>query len=160
MGQGDKMTAEDIIASRFFGTSREVILFLGALLLGAVLGAVYDILRALRMTFRHSYLAVFAEDFVFALLFGLAFYSYCTELTRGQLRFFVIAGMALGFAAYILTVGRITSGIAGAIVKFVKSVFMRLGKLLKKMVGILCGVPFFASEDEKMSEKPCTDGDG
>ncbi len=145
--------------TRFLGAPRELMLFAGAAVLGAVLGAGYDILRAARLTFRHNAFAVFWEDFFFALLFGISFYAFCTELTGGQLRFFAAAAMALGFGAYLLTLGRAVSAIVGALVKSVKNVLKRLGKLLKKAVKFLCGVPFFASEGEKMSEKPCIDGE-
>lgn len=153
------MTREEVFATRFFGTSLEWKLFFGALLLGAVLGAVYDVLRALRMTVKHHSWAVFLEDFAFMLFSGLAFYTYCTELCRGQMRFFVLAAMAAGFAAYLLTLGRLVSKTVAIVVRFAKSVISFLVKVIKKVVAVLCGVPFFQKSKDKIEENPCTDGE-
>ena len=149
------MTAEEILASRFLGARHELLLFLGAALLGALLGGAYDILRALRLTFRHLSPLVFFEDAAFTVLFGLAFYTFCT----GQLRFFVLLAMAAGFFAYLSTLGRLAVRAVSFVVNSAKRLLKRLGELLKKTAKLLCGVPFFRGEEEKMSEKPCTDRD-
>ena len=153
------MTREEVYAAHFFGTSLELKLFLGAMLLGALLGAVFDILRALRLSIRHCRAAVFVEDFFFAMLFGISFYSYCTELCRGSLRFFVLAGMLIGFFVYIATFGRIISKTVAFAVNILKSALMQLGKVFKKVAGFLCVWPFFAQSNENVEENPCTDGD-
>ena len=153
------MTAEEILASRFLGARHELLLFLGAALLGALLGGAYDILRALRLTFRHLSPLVFFEDAAFTVLFGLAFYTFCTGLTLGQLRFFVLLAMAAGFFAYLSTLGRLAVRAVSFVVNSAKRLLKRLGELLKKTAKLLCGVPFFKGEEEKMSEKPCTDRD-
>lgn len=153
------MTKEELFADQFFGIALEWHLFLGGLVLGAALGAVYDLLRAARMTVRHPAWAVAAEDFIFTLFWGLAFYSYCTELCRGQIRFFVLAAMALGFVAYLATVGRLVSLAVGTALKRIKMLIMVLAKMLKKLAGILCLVPYFQKDEGKFEENPCSDGE-
>lgn len=154
------MTKEEVFASRFFGTALELKLLLGAVLLGALLGAAYDVLRALRISVSHRSFAVFLEDALFALLSGICFYAYCTELCRGQLRFFVLAGMAAGFFAYLMTLGRIVCRGFACAVKVTKKVLYRLGKLLKKTAAILCGLPFFQKKGGKIEENPCPPQNG
>ena len=149
------MTREEVYALHFLGTPLEIRLFLGGLILGALLGAVYDIFRAFRMTFRHGYAAVFVEDALFAFIFAAAFYGYCTELCRGQLRFFVFAAMMIGFVAYIATLGRLISGLAADVVKTVRKTIICLGKIAKKAIKLLCGVPYFQKGEEKFKENPC-----
>ena len=153
------MTKEEVYATRFFGTALEWKLFLGALVLGALLGSVYDLLRALRMSVKHGSAAVFFEDALFMLFSGMVYYTYCTELCRGQIRFFVLAAMLIGFSVYLATVGRIVSLIVAHVVKFAKNILLTLVKLVKNGLGILCGVPFFAKTQEKNQKNPCTEGD-
>ena len=151
------MTREELYALRFFGTELEIKLFLGSMVLGALLGGVYDLLRALRMTLRHPPLIVFFEDAVFTVFCGCAYYSYCTELCRGEIRLFVLIGAAIGFAAYILTLGRFVSRAVSAAVMLAKNFSKLLGNMLKKLLEVLCGVPFFQKEGDKIEENPCAD---
>ena len=151
------MTREEVYASHFFGTALEWKLFFGAMILGLLLGALYDVFRALRMSLKHNSAAVFVEDFLYVMIFALSFYSYCTELCRGQLRFFVLAGMIAGFTVYLMTLGRIISKIVAKTVEICKKVLMKLGKVGKKIIGILCGMPYFQKTDTKIEENPCAD---
>ena len=153
------MTREQVYADSFFGISLELRLFLGAVLLGAVLGAVYDIFRAVRLSFKNPGWLVFFEDLLFMFLSGLAYYSFCVELCRGQIRFFALVGVIIGFSAYILTLGRLVCGMFGFAAKYVRTALGLLGKVVKKVFGVLCGVPFFKKEEEKIEENPCADGE-
>ena len=153
------MTREEVLATRFLGTTLEWKLFLGALVLGAVLGALYDVFRALRMSFRHPAPIVFAEDVLFMLISGTAYYSYCTELCRGQIRFFVLAAILIGFSAYLLTLGRLVSACIAYVVKLAKSFLCALVKVVKKVLGVLCGVPFFTNSQDKIQKNPCAESD-
>ena len=85
--------------------STEIELLMISLLVGAGMGVVYDVIRAFRAVFRHAKAAVFAEDFVYALLFGSVFFIYCTALTNG-IRGFVVIGMLIGCVVESLTLGR------------------------------------------------------
>ncbi|MCD8005578.1 MAG: spore cortex biosynthesis protein YabQ [Oscillospiraceae bacterium] len=95
----------------FLGVTVELQMLGLAAILGAVLGAGYDLLRILRISLRHRFFAVFAEDFLFALLFGGVYFLFSVAMLEGKLRFYVLAGMVAGFAVYLLTLGKIISGI-------------------------------------------------
>ena len=99
--------------------------------------------------------AVFIEDAAFTALFAAAFYGYCTELCRGQLRFFVFAAMLLGFGAYLATLGRLVSKLVSTVVKSVRKSIICLGKIAKKAIKLLCGVTYFQKREEKFQENPC-----
>ena len=153
------MTREEVYATHFFGVALEWKLFFGAVVLGALLGALYDVFRAARMSVKHCTAAVFVEDLIYMTVFGLSFYSYCTELCRGQIRFFVFAGMIVGFSVYIMTLGRIISKTVAKVLEIAGNVLLKLGKVGKKIIGILCGMPYFRKTDAKIEETPCTEGD-
>jgi len=127
----------------FFGTDYELKLTGLALLIGAVLGSWFDLLRALRRSIKHHPAAVFAEDTFFAVLFGLCYYSFCLSLCAGALRGFVLCAMLIGFLAYIYTLGRIVSD-------FFSLTLQAVVKIIKKCLGLLCVVQHFQKRKEKI----------
>lgn len=127
----------------FLGTGREITLFLYAMLTGALLGSVYDILRALRMSVRHRSAAVAAEDFAFCALFGTVYYGLCVSFTEGALRLFMLAGMLAGFGVYLVSLGRIVCGILSRVFGLVTGFYMIVVKIIKKIIRYLCGLTFF-----------------
>lgn len=125
----------------FFGTAAELRFFGLSVILGAALGSLFDILRALRQSIKHHDAAVFVEDALFFSLFGISFYSFCTELCGGALRGFVLFGMSAGFLLYILLPGRVIKEILAVSMSTVV-------KICKRLVSLLCGLPFFKSKQE------------
>lgn len=93
-----------------------------AAVVGAFLGAVFDILRVIRITLPHKSWMVFIEDFLFVLFFGGVFFCFSVEMLEGSFRLYVLVGMVAGFGIYLLTLGRIISGI-----------FRTTGNILRKI---------------------------
>lgn len=118
----------------FFTVSEQTWLFLWACVLGAALGVVYDMFRVLRIILKHNNIAVFIEDVLFTVFYGLCIFVYITELSRGYIRFFIILGSLLGFTLYILTVGMFVVTIMKKIIKFIKTVFSKIFSVLSKPV--------------------------
>ncbi len=110
MEEDNKMSYTDFNPGSFTGVMGELKIFGLAIIVGAVLGAVYDILRVLRITIPHKFWAVFVEDFLFVIFSGFVWFCFSVELLEGELRLYVIVGMLAGFAVYLLTLGRIISG--------------------------------------------------
>lgn len=141
MGE-DNAVREVTELREFFGTAYEMKLIGLSLLLGIALGSIFDLLRAIRRSFKHSDFMVFAEDMAFGFVFGISWFIFCVELCFGALRGFVLIGMAIGFMAYTLTAGKyIADMLAVSIKTFVK--------IFKKMISVLCVVPFFKKSVEK-----------
>lgn len=74
----------------------EMLLFLQAVVTGAVLLLCYDLLRAFRRAFSHSAFWVAAEDLIFWAAGGLAVFSSVYRSNQGSLRFFLFLGIFLG----------------------------------------------------------------
>ncbi len=94
----------------FTGVLEELKMLGLAAVVGAVLGAVFDLFRVLRISLPHKSWMVFLEDFLFTLFFGAVFFCFSVEMLEGKLRLYVLAGMMLGFGIYLSTLGRIISG--------------------------------------------------
>ncbi len=137
----------------FLGTAQEIKLFLLAAFGGVMLGAVYDTLRAFRLSVKHSKTAVFFQDVLFVLLAWLYCFSFCIELLDGQIRLFVAVGALAGFWAHRLTLGKLISNIYAKILQLLIKAARKIGNLLKKPWQKLCGTPFFEKIFKKI-EKP------
>ncbi len=139
----------------FLGVHEEAHLIVLSLMAGAVLGAVYDILRAARLSVKHNTAAVLVEDLIFVVLFGTVYYAFCVELLEGRMRAFALAGFSAGFAVYILTLGRIVCGALSAALETLVKILGLLVKTFKKPIKHLCGLPFLSKLKKKTSKTSC-----
>lgn len=115
-----------------FADDRESFAF--ALLLGIVLGAVYDLLRALRRGAHTGRLFEHAADFVFALCYFFSYFVLSVART-GNMRFFTLAGMLLGSAAERYTLGRALIFAFSPVFALLRRVFdLTLGRLFARFV--------------------------
>ncbi len=113
-----------------FGLQYETKLFMLSFLVGLVFGAVYDLLRIVRIVKKHHKTVVFIEDFAFVVFCAFWYFLFSTDLARGQIRLFVLIGMFIGFAVYLLTVGSITTRFASAI----RMVYEKIESWLKRKI--------------------------
>ena len=101
----------------FFGTEYELKLVGLSILLGVVLGAAFDLFRALRLAIKHGDAMVFIEDAVFFFVYGMSFYSFCVALCGGAVRAFVAVFMTAGFITYLVLPGRLVKEILATSLK-------------------------------------------
>lgn len=113
-----------------FGLQYETKLFLLSFLIGIVFGAVYDVLRIIRIIKKHHKTVIFIEDFSFILFCAFWYFVFSTEMARGQIRLFILIGIFIGFTVYLLTVGSFTRRIAVAI----RSVYEKIEMWLKRKI--------------------------
>lgn len=75
---------------------------------GVLLGLFYDVFRIFRTVFRSEKRAVFFQDLFYMIC--AAFVTFLTALgvNYGDVRFYILAGEAIGWCAYYLTVGMVT----------------------------------------------------
>ncbi len=109
---------------------------------GAIIGAVYECVRVLRMLVCPSeqgrlaslrrgaeIILVFVSDLVFCLLFAVTALLLTYNISGGIFRGCVYLCMGLGWLIYRLTVGRLTYKIEKKLTFFIKKVLKRLLKL-------------------------------
>ena len=98
-------------------------------LLGVCLGAVYDILRLIRILFKHSTVALSTEDIIFCLCIIFPVFTFVVKINNGVFRLYLVVGVVMGFWLYRESIGRfILWSIGGILGKIRKTVI----KLLKK----------------------------
>ncbi len=100
--------------------TQQCMFFVCSVLLGAVIGVIYDAFRILRIAVRHNGAAVFFEDILFCAVTTcmLILMIFCANY--GIVRWFSVFGCAGGFLVYRETVGRLVIGAAQLIISFIK----------------------------------------
>ena len=119
-----------------YDIEKQLWLLLYSLILGAALGAVFDILRISR-TFlsvktenrvikNMSDTVIFAvslvEDILFFTLSAVTLVLFCFQANSGRARGFILFGVAVGFSLYMQTAGRLTRLVSEAIARFMWAV--------------------------------------
>lgn len=105
-----------------FTNSQQVTLVLQSLLLGVGIGAVYDVLRALRLHFRCGWAGVALLDTLFWAIVLAALFEFGLIAAAGQPRGFVLLTAAGGVELYLV-----------ALSETMLEVFMRLLQVLAKL---------------------------
>lgn len=120
---------------------REVTFLWHSLLLGTVITFVYDWFLILRRLIKHTVLLVSLEDMIFWIACAISIFYMLYEENNGALRWFAVAGTALGMLIYkktisglwIQTAVRILSWISGLLTKIFKFIFRPFGFAFRKM---------------------------
>ena len=94
-----------------------------ACIAGAVLGLLFDVFRIVRILLNCKKISVFFQDLFCMFVAGVATFLVALATNWGQIRFYMLAGEAIGFCIYFLTAGEIT---------------VRLAKLICKILDKIC----------------------
>ena len=111
--------------------------FACACLLGIILGAGYDLIRAFRRGIRTGRAAENILDFVYTLFFFFCYFILSVART-GDLRFFTFAAMLIGAAAERYTSGRLLVKLFSCAFGLLRSLWDRtLGRAVAKIIQII-----------------------
>ena len=116
---------------------KEVLFLLHSLLLGAVITFVYDGFVILRKLFRHTTFLISLEDMVFWIACAIGVFCVLYEENNGMLRWFAVAGAALGMLIYKKTLSPL---VVNSIVKVLSLVLRILGRVFRTAVKPFCFV--------------------
>lgn len=109
--------------------SFQALLFLLMVVLGMLLGFVYDIIRILRRIINHFWLLVQLEDIIYWIVAAGIVFLIMLDKTYGEIRFFVLLGVFLGMIIYFIALSPIFMGVAMTIVSFIGKLFSRLFRI-------------------------------
>lgn len=80
-------------------------IFAASLGLGFLLGILYDVLRALRLSITKSRVALVIFDVLYFVLFGIITFLFILALNKGEIRFYIIVGEMIGAVFYYISFG-------------------------------------------------------
>lgn len=79
-----------------------------SILIGFLLGAFYDVFRIYRTVFGPEKRAVFFQDLFYMVCAAFLTFFLAVGVNYGEVRFYILAGEAVGWCLYYLTVGMVT----------------------------------------------------
>lgn len=110
--------------------SEQLSIFIASLGFGFLLGVLYDITRAIRLTFTKSKWAIVVFDIIYFLVFAFLTMLFILALNKGEVRSYIIAGQVIGWLFYYFSFGIAVIKFTDYSVAFIKKVFNRIYKLL------------------------------
>ena len=126
-----------IVPETFFSVHEELLLFGISCLAGAVIGAAYDVLRALRLIFPHNTWLTAIEDLLFMAVYGVFLQSFASAAARGHLRGYFVIGNILGFAVYHATVGNVVIGTFRKLIRLIGTVFSAIFRPMRQVCALI-----------------------
>ncbi len=116
---------------------RELFLSCG---MGFLLGAYYDVFRILRCILRPGTVRVFWQDVLFFLTAAPLVFLFALAVTDGVMRFYLLAGLVVGFFAYRYTVGLAVVRFVTAVIDVLSRVGRRLHDVIRVPYDALCSI--------------------
>ncbi len=113
-------------------------LFLLAFYIGIFSAILYDIFRVIRKVFAHKNYLVYIEDFLFWIIVTCCFYYIFLHKNNGEIRFYLLLGLFIGFLLFILTLSRFFRKYLEIIFRFCIKFFKKIITLLLQPLKILC----------------------
>ena len=104
--------------------SLQTVCFLRALVLGICLCLLYDLFASLRKAGICSNFAVFVQDILFFIIASPLIFIFLLATTNGEIRLYIILGIAIGFLIFKMTVSKLFVFIFS---KLFRAIFFGLG---------------------------------
>ena len=105
-------------------------------LLGAFLGATYDIFRLIRILFKHNTVAMSTEDIIFFFFITFPVFTFVVKINNGVFRLYLVLGVIMGFLIYRESIGRFVLWSIGGIFGKLRKMVIKLLKKSKHTVKI------------------------
>ncbi len=100
--------------------SSQIFIFLFSLILGLMLGIIYDVFRIVRMIINSKNIAVFIQDVLYFIISGIITFIFVLGVNSGDSRFYILAGEGIGWIIYHITLGDIIYKYSSKIVLSIK----------------------------------------
>ena len=102
--------------------------------LGFLLSVLYDGFYLVRRYLKPPAVVVFLLDIVYFALAAVVLFLFCLVMTQGEVRFFSVFAAFLGFVAYRLTIGRMTSRLTDRFLGFFERIGNACERSLDRMI--------------------------
>jgi len=111
----------------------QVYIFLCSVLVGSIMGVIFDFFRALRRKGNTRNLIVYIQDIVFWFIVAIIIITSSFILNNGDLRGYMLIGYIIGALLYMLIFSNFIKGIFILIFDFVENCFHLLFNPLTKL---------------------------
>lgn len=116
-----------------FTLSQQTVYFLYSILFGIILSVLYDIVRILRFCGFNRAWQIVLSDVLYFVLCAFLTVLFALPFNKGEVRYFVLFGEALGFVLYRFTVGEYSARIYQFFIHIISMLFRKTFKYLIKI---------------------------
>ncbi len=113
----------------------ELYFLLHSFLLGVAITILYDVVRIFRKLVNHSVVALAIEDFIYWITCGICIFMMLYKENNGSIRWFAVAGVALGMLLYNGTISTFLTEWIARVLKFILQI---LGKVFRILLLPFC----------------------
>lgn len=119
--------------------AEQVYIFFTSVIIGAIMGVVFDFFRALRRKGNTKNILVYIQDVIFWLIIAIIIIVSSFIINNGELRGYMLLGYILGAIIYMLLFSKYIKLIFGIVFDFIEKIFgylmlpfEKLGRKLEK----------------------------
>ncbi len=124
--------------------NEQLAIFALSLGLGFLLGVLYDVIRAVRLSVTRSKIVLVICDILYFILFGLISFLFILALNKGEIRFYIIVGEVIGAFFYYISLGiaviKITDKVISLLRKFYTLVFKIISAPFRALGKVFSGI--------------------
>lgn len=123
---------------------------MASLIVGVLVGALYDLFRIGRVVFGGGRLKLFFEDVLFSVMSALVFAVFTFNATMGVIRMFAAFGALLGFFAYRFSLGLFTVSLTKAVKALVRPYVVKAKTLVKRRIKAFCSLCYTRRQTQRV----------
>lgn len=101
----------------------QVYIFLSSVIIGAIMGIIFDFFRALRRKGNTKNILVYVQDIIFWFIIAIIIIVSSFIINNGELRGYMLIGYILGAVVYMLIFSKYIKFLFGVILDFVEKIF-------------------------------------
>ena len=102
--------------------STQAMIFLTTIIIGLIIGFVYDLFRIFRKIIPHTNAVTYLEDALYWIFMAIMVFYVMLNKNSGEIRFFSILGLFLGMITYFFTLSLLFMKVSLLIVGFIKKI--------------------------------------
>ncbi len=111
--------------------AQQTYVFLMCIGFGFILGLFYDFVRMIRKSFSNSKRSILLQDILYCVISTFAVFCFLLCCNDGEIRFFVLFGLASGWVIYYFTFGSLVVRVTDAVSGAVRRVFKPIKRLFR-----------------------------
>jgi len=112
-------------------------LFLIFVLVGGIIGLLFDFFRILRKSFKTNDILTYIQDIIFWILTGIIILFSIFIFNNGAIRFFMFVGLLLGVIFYLLIFSKYIIKICIKIIELIKTIILKIYNIFLKLLRFL-----------------------
>lgn len=121
--------------------TNQAFLFLVFVVIGLIIGLLFDIFRILRISFKTKDFVTYIEDILFWIITGILVLYSIFIFNNGEIRLFIFIGIAIGVILYIMLFSSFIIKYSVYIINFIKKVVRVVLKII--VIPIKCLIKVF-----------------